>query len=99
MSRLSRSLTLAAVSLAAIVAAQGSAQAGAFAIREQSASAQGYSFAGVACGSGNLSSMFCNPAAMTMMPGWKTEASLSLIIPRDEIDPTTATLLLFLPLG
>ena len=87
MSRLSRSLTLAAVSLAAIVAAQGSAQAGAFAIREQSASAQGYSFAGVASGSGNLSSMFWNPAVITMAPGWQTELSLSLIIPRVEINP------------
>ncbi|MFC1459633.1 OmpP1/FadL family transporter [Microvirga arabica] len=99
MSRLSRSLTLAAVSLAALVAAQGGAHAGAFAIREQSASAQGYSFAGVASGSGNLSSMFWNPAVITMMPGWNTEASLSLIIPRVEIDPTTGTFPLFLPLG
>jgi long-chain fatty acid transport protein len=87
MSRLSRSLTLAAVSLAAIVVAQGAAQAGAFAIREQSASAQGYSFAGVASGSGNLSSMFWNPAVITMAPGWQTELSLSLIIPRVDINP------------
>jgi long-chain fatty acid transport protein len=99
MSRLSRSLSLAAVSLAALVAAQGGAHAGAFAIREQSASAQGYSFAGAASGSGNLSSMFWNPAVMTMMPGWNTEASLSLIIPRVEIDPTTGTFPAFLPLG
>ncbi|MBL0404945.1 TonB-dependent receptor [Microvirga aerilata] len=87
MSRLSRSLTLAAVSLAAIVVAQGGAQAGAFAIREQSASAQGYSFAGAASGSGNLSSMFWNPAVITMAPGWQTELSLSLIIPRVDINP------------
>jgi long-chain fatty acid transport protein len=99
MGRLSRSLSLAAVSLAALVAAQGGAHAGAFAIREQSASAQGYSFAGVASGSGNLSSMFWNPAVITMMPGWNTEASLSLIVPRVEIDPTTGTFPLFLPLG
>lgn len=87
MSRLSRSLSLAAVSLAALVAAQGGAHAGAFAIREQSASAQGYSFAGAASGSGYLSSMFWNPAVITMMPGWNTEASLSLIIPRVDINP------------
>ncbi len=87
MSRLSRSLTLAAVSLAAIIVSQGGAQAGAFAIREQSASAQGYSFAGVASGSGNLSSMFWNPAVITKAPGWQTELSLSLIIPRVEINP------------
>src|SRR5215218_8398809 len=87
MGSLSRSLSLAAVSLTALVAAQGGAHAGAFAIREQSASAQGYSFAGVASGSGNLSSMFWNPAVITMMPGWNTEASVSLIIPRVDINP------------
>jgi len=51
MSHLSRSLSLAAVSLAALIAAQGGAQAGGFALREQSATAQGYSFAGAASSS------------------------------------------------
>jgi len=87
MSRFSRSLTLAAVSVAALVAAQGSAQAGAFGIREQSVTAQGYSFAGAASGSGYLSSMFWNPAVITMAPGWQTEAALSLIVPRVDINP------------
>ncbi|WP_134499768.1 OmpP1/FadL family transporter [Microvirga pakistanensis] len=87
MSRLHRSLSLAAVSLAALMAAQGGAQAGAFAIREQSATAQGYSFAGAASGSGGLSSMFWNPATITMAPGWQSEWHASLIIPRIEIDP------------
>jgi long-chain fatty acid transport protein len=87
MSRLSRPLTLAAVSLAALVAAQGGAQAGGFAVREQSATAQGLSFAGAASGSGYLSSMFWNPAVITMMPGWQTDASLSLIVPRVDINP------------
>ncbi|WP_201864539.1 OmpP1/FadL family transporter [Microvirga soli] len=99
MSRLSRSLSLAAVSLAALVAAQGGAHAGAFAIREQSASAQGYSFAGAASGSGYLSSMFWNPAVITMMPGWWSEGHASLIVPRVEIDPTTGTAPFLLPLG
>ncbi len=87
MSRLTRSLTLAAVSLAALAAAQGGAQAGGFAVREQSAAAQGYSFAGAASGSGGLSSMFWNPATITMAPGWHSEWNLSLIVPRVEIDP------------
>ncbi|MBF9197633.1 OmpP1/FadL family transporter [Microvirga terrestris] len=99
MGRLSRSLSLAAVSLAALVAAQGSAHAGAFALREQSSTAQGYSFAGAASGSGYLSSMFWNPAVITMMPGWWSEGHASLIIPRVEIDPTTGTAPLLLPLG
>jgi len=80
-------LTLAAVSLAALVAAQGGAQAGGFAIREQSATAQSYSFAGAASGSGYLSSMFWNPAVITMAPGWQSEAHLSVIVPRVDINP------------
>lgn len=91
MSRFNRSLSLAAISFAALVAAQGGAQAGGFAIREQSATAQGYSFAGAASGSGYLSSMFWNPAVITMMPGWNSEWHLSLVVPRVEIDPVLPT--------
>ncbi|WP_230532760.1 OmpP1/FadL family transporter [Microvirga roseola] len=91
MSRFNKSLTLAAVSFAALIAAQGGAQAGGFAIREQSATAQGYSFAGAASGSGLLSSMFWNPATITMNPGWQSEGHLSLIVPRVEIDPIAPT--------
>ena len=53
-----RFVALAAVSLAAVVAATSGAHAGAFAVREQSATAQGMSFAGAASGSGGISSMF-----------------------------------------
>jgi len=87
MSRFNRSLSLAAVSFAALIAAQGGAQAGGFALREQSATAQGYSFAGAASGSGYLSSMFWNPAVITMSPGWNSEWHLSLILPRVDINP------------
>jgi long-chain fatty acid transport protein len=87
MSRLHRSLSLAAISFAALIAAQGGAQAGGFALREQSATSQGYSFAGAASGSGYLSSMFWNPAVITMMPGWTSETHLSLILPRVDINP------------
>lgn len=87
MSRFNRSLSLAAVSLAALMAAQGGAQAGAFGLREQSATAQGYSFAGAASGSGYLSSMFWNPAVITMMPGWNSEWHLSLVVPQVDITP------------
>ncbi len=91
MSRLNRSLTLAAVSLAAVIAAQGGAQAGAFGLREQSATAQGYSFAGAASGSGGLSSMFWNPATITMAPGWNSQWSFSAIIPSVDINPVAPT--------
>ena len=91
MSRFHRISTLAAVSLAALISAQGGAQAGGFAIREQSATAQGYSFAGAASGSGGLSSMFWNPATITMAPGWHSEWHVSLIVPRVDINPLPGT--------
>ena len=89
--RSSRSATLAAASLAAVIAAADSASAGGFAIREQSATAQGYSYAGAASGSGGLSSMFWNPATITMVPGWQSQWNASVIIPRSEIDPLPLT--------
>lgn len=58
----------------------GAAQAGGFAIREQSAYGLGSAFAGIAAG-GSLSSMFWNPAAMTQVPGIQTESDLSGIFP------------------
>lgn len=82
-----RSLAVAAVSLSALAAAAPGASAGGFAVREQSATAQGMSFAGAASGSGGLSSMFWNPAAITMRPGWNSEYHASLIIPEAEITP------------
>ncbi len=88
MSRFNRHLSLAAVSFAALIAAQGGAQAGAFGLREQSATAQGMSFAGAASGSGEVSSMFWNPATMTFLPGLQFEADAAVIIPRSEITPT-----------
>ena len=50
------------------------AQAGGFALREQSAIGQGSSFAGVAAGGGNLSSMYWNPATLTQTSGTNTES-------------------------
>ena len=99
MSRFHRHLTLSAASLVALLVAQGSAQAGAFAIREQSATGQGMSFAGVAAGSGGVSSIFWNPATITMKPGWWTELHVSAIAPRTDITPTVGTNPFLLPLG
>ncbi|MBY0295406.1 MAG: outer membrane protein transport protein [Methylobacterium sp.] len=64
--------------------AAGEAQAGAFGLREQSAQAQGLSFAGAAAGSGGLSSMFWNPAAVTMKPGWNSDFNATLVVPSAE---------------
>ncbi|MCB8820867.1 OmpP1/FadL family transporter [Microvirga rosea] len=85
--RFNRFLILGAVSFAALVSAQGGAQAGAFALREQSATGQGESFAGVAAGSAGVSSMFWNPATITMAPGWQSEFHATAIIPESKISP------------
>ncbi len=76
-----RSVALATVSLAALTALGSGALAGGFAVREQSAQAQGMSFAGAASGSGGLGSMFWNPATITMNPGWQSQYSASIIVP------------------
>ena len=87
-----RSLTISGVSLVALSGQQPlAAEAGGFAVREQSATAQGQSFAGAASGSGGLSSMFWNPAAVTMRPGWNSEYHASLIIPEARIRPEAGT--------
>jgi long-chain fatty acid transport protein len=49
------------------------------------------SFAGAASGSGGLSSMFWNPATVTMKPGWQSESHAAFIIPESEIDPVAGT--------
>ena len=58
----------AGTALGILIIATAQANAGAFAIREQSTYGQGTSFAGVAAG-GSLSSMFWNPATMTQFKG------------------------------
>jgi long-chain fatty acid transport protein len=69
----------------AAVAATSVAQAGAFAIREQSACGQGASFAGVAAGC-NLSSMFWNPATLIDVEGLEIEKVSSGVFPTADVD-------------
>jgi len=99
MNRLNHCLASTAVYLVVSISAYGEAQAGAFALREQSATGQGLSFAGVAAGSGGLSSIFWNPATITMKPGWWSELHVTAIAPRVEITPTFGTNPFLLPLG
>jgi long-chain fatty acid transport protein len=73
-------LLLACCGVGALLGATVSANAGGFAVREQSAYGQGSSFAGIAAG-GALSSMFWNPATMTQVPGIQFEAGAAGIIP------------------
>ncbi|MCT4657266.1 MAG: outer membrane protein transport protein [Cohaesibacter sp.] len=67
------------------------AKAGAFGIREQSAIGQGVSFAGVAATSGELSSMFWNPATITGVEGTRTESIYSYIMPSSELSNITTS--------
>lgn len=79
--RLTTKTTVLAAAVLALSAT--TALAGGFALREQSAEAQGNSFAGVAAGTDGLSAMFWNPATLTQhaSQGLVTEAVGNLIIP------------------
>lgn len=66
--------------LGLVLMATVTANAGGFAIREQSAAGQGASFAGVAAG-GALSSMFWNPAIITQYAGKTFEGTAAGIFP------------------
>lgn len=86
-----KSLLLGCASVGALLAATASANAGAFAIREQSVYGQGSSFAGIAAG-GALSSMFWNPATMTQFAGKTLEINGSAILPYASHSATASTL-------
>jgi long-chain fatty acid transport protein len=81
----------AAVSAAALTVGASGAMAGAFGIREQSATGLGLEFAGAAAGSAGLSSMFWNPSTITMSPGWTSEFNASYIAPSATIRPVSPT--------
>lgn len=71
-----------------LLAGMCTANAGGFALREQSAYGQGSSFAGVAAG-GSLSSSFWNPATLDQVMGIQTESNATLIIPISDVTVTT----------
>ncbi|ABS64699.1 membrane protein involved in aromatic hydrocarbon degradation [Parvibaculum lavamentivorans DS-1] len=67
------------------------AQAAGFAIREQSSAAQGTSFAGVSAGGDNVSSIFYNPATLTLYDGINMSGQFSWIIPDVEFGESSAS--------
>lgn len=87
-----KSLLLGCASVGVLLTATVAANAGGFALREQSAYGQGSSFAGIAAG-GALSSMFWNPATMTQFSGITVEGNLSAILPNAEQRSSTGTVL------
>ncbi len=80
----SRNYLLAASAAALTLAAVSTAEAGGFALREQSAYGQGLSFAGIAAG-GSLSSMFWNPATLSQVMGLEFESGISGVIPISDV--------------
>ncbi|WP_350334882.1 OmpP1/FadL family transporter [Coralliovum pocilloporae] len=79
----------------ALVSTLGMAEAGSFALREQSATGQGSSFAGVAANGSGISSIFWNPATLSQAgEGITTESHYSVILPNSDfdVDPTGTTL-------
>ncbi len=85
-----RGYLLGTAAVCALVAGATSASAGGFALREQSTSSQGASFAGNAA-SPDISAMFWNPAAAANKNGTNSESSYSLIVPRGELNVTSAS--------
>jgi long-chain fatty acid transport protein len=83
-----RKFLLASSAAAITLATVSAAEAGGFALREQSAYGQGMSFAGVAAG-GSLSSMFWNPATLSQVMGLEFESGISGVIPISEVLVTT----------
>ena len=79
-----KTVLCAAASLGALAVASMPAEAGGFALREQSTVGQGMSFAGVAAG-GALSSMFWNPATLGAVQGIQSEQNFTLIVPITEV--------------
>jgi len=74
------------VSIAALALSVATAQAGGFAVREQSAYGQGSSFAGMAAPGASISSMFWNPAAVTIAKSTTVEGNITGVFPNSELD-------------
>jgi long-chain fatty acid transport protein len=85
-----RSLILTSSAVAALLAASP-ALAGAFGLRTQSTTGLGAAFAGNASGMAGVSSMFWNPATVTMNPGYNSEYNFTFVSPDVTVTPTAPT--------
>jgi long-chain fatty acid transport protein len=91
-------LKLTGLLLAGAVAMTGNqALAGGFSIREQSASGLGMAFAGAAAGYDDLSSMFFNPATVSLQSGTQFTVDSSLIIPFSKAKNGSAAAVMLTP--
>jgi len=85
--RLSHRALLLGTLVIGLSVASDAAKAGGFAIREQSTTGLGAAFAGIAAGP-DISSIFWNPAAVSLATGLEVEAGGSLILPDTHISGT-----------
>ena len=76
---------------AAALLATADANAAGFALKEQSAAAQGNSFAGATAGAEDVTYMFFNPAALARIDGNQVAVVLSYIIPVADISNAAAS--------
>lgn len=77
---------LAAGSLVALGLSVGGAQAAGFALKEQSATAQGNAFAGATAAAEDVSYMFFNPAALGFVDRPEAQAIATLVAPRSQLE-------------
>ncbi|MEO1089906.1 MAG: outer membrane protein transport protein [Pseudomonadota bacterium] len=88
---MSRRRVVVATCFALTLAVPATSSASGFAIREQSGSFQGLSFAGVAAGGPDISTMYFNPATLTLHDGVQGHSSVSFIFPRAELKNANAS--------
>ncbi len=72
----------------------GTAHASGYQLREQSTTAQGNAFAGVAAGGDDISAMFFNPATMTQFTGNQASFHLTYVAPTAELKGAAASTVL-----
>ena len=75
----------------AVTVATGAAQAGAFGLRTQGTTSLGAAFAGNASGMAGISSMFWNPATITMNPGYTSEYNVTGVFANVKVTPVAPT--------
>jgi long-chain fatty acid transport protein len=79
-------LLKASVAVAALTLGATEAMAGGFSSRQQSATGQGFSFAGAGTSTFGLGSMFWNPANITNFEGRNSEWNVPLIMPNTSVN-------------
>jgi long-chain fatty acid transport protein len=91
-------LVLAVVTVACVFFFAGSAAGSGFAIIEQSAASAGYAYAGAAAVAEDASTVFFNPAGMTLLSGSEVQLGGHYIVPSAKFENQGSTTVLGTPL-